>query len=930
LVLPVLIFAVPAFLGHPVLLGDDSAQNFPLRVLVGSQIRHGHLPIFDPYIWSGAPLLGGWNAGALYPLSFLFVILPGVGAWTLNLVITYWIAGIGSFAFLRASRLGAVASFLGALSFAFAGAMTAQVVHFGLVAGMSWVPVALLALLRLSERCTEARSSERHRDARRGRVGWTALLAVACALAILAGEPRAIVDFSIIIVVYALWRMLRLGRSAGQYAAWVACGIVLAGGLGAVQLLPGAAAVSTSQRALSSYYLFSSGSLYNRCLTLLLVPDLMGGSGSFGQPPFLGGYNLTEVTGYVGLMPLVGSFALLGRLRLRRPAPEWLVWQFLALLGVLLALGGNTPLWHVLIHIPLFGAQRLQSRNIVIADMGFAFLLAYWANSWLVAPEERGARRSRALGTLPAVLTVAVVVVAFAWGAGLLRWLGFSANLARYDGGLRLWFLPFGFLALGAISLILWGHRIGSVLRARVLTTFVVVDIVVFTLMVIVTAAPQYGSGGAPPTATTTTAPANSNPQHGAGSQEASPKASTPPPSPGATFETPPTLLGASAYAGSGRFAVYDPDLLNGRGLDTLGAPDLNVPVGVPSIQGYGSIVDGTYASETGTHQSTGLGQNILDPLAVRDGTLDQLDTTVLFAPRDYFLVTEVGEVAAPDPSAGRRQLSPSGAATWYFGENLLVTGIVVPDESAVADLAGGIRFGLLSADGRTTWAAAPQLDGSKSLGVTFTGPEPAVALVAQAGRDHTSLGAPTISSKDGTLFIADGQLEGAVVPPRWEFRGIDGSFAVFDDRFARPPLTLRALGEGTGRGSGATTTAGGGVVGASVLATQGPAFAPTSAEVSSPGGVEVIRAEAAIPGWRATWTPQSGQRVALPVRRVGLVQEVTVPRGRGVLAWAYDPPGWTAGWIISATALALLAALLLWWLVATRRSRSAKARSRV
>ena len=55
------------------------------------------------------------------------------------------------FFFLRALALASLPGFLGALSFAFAGAMSAQVGHFGLVAGMSWVPVQLLAVLRLSE-----------------------------------------------------------------------------------------------------------------------------------------------------------------------------------------------------------------------------------------------------------------------------------------------------------------------------------------------------------------------------------------------------------------------------------------------------------------------------------------------------------------------------------------------------------------------------------------------------------------------------------------------------------------------------------------------------------------------------------------------------------------------------------------------------------
>src|SRR5208282_1172458 len=134
--LPAVIFGVPALLGHAVLPGDDLGQNFPLRVLAGREIRAGQLPLYDPYIWSGAPLLAGWNAAAAYPFTWLFAILPGTAAWTVNLIATWAVAGLGMFAFLRTLRLATLASFLGAFSFTFAGAMSAQVTHFGLVAGM--------------------------------------------------------------------------------------------------------------------------------------------------------------------------------------------------------------------------------------------------------------------------------------------------------------------------------------------------------------------------------------------------------------------------------------------------------------------------------------------------------------------------------------------------------------------------------------------------------------------------------------------------------------------------------------------------------------------------------------------------------------------------------------------------------------------------
>src|SRR5215470_4564279 len=424
--LPAIVFGLPALLGHPVLPGDDLTQNFPLRVLAGREIRSGQLPLYNPYIWSGAPLLPGWNAGAAYPLTLLFALLPGVAAWALNMIITWAVAGVGMFAFLRALRLASFPSAVGALSFAFAGAMSAQVSHFGLVAGLSWVPVQLLSVLRL----TEARSTA-------SRISWTGVLAGAIGLTILAGEPRAIADAGVIVFIYALWRIARLGRRSASAAISVIAALALGICLGAAQWMPGVAAVGTSQRAASSAYLFNSGSLPPRWLFLMLVPDLLGGSGSFGQPAFFARYNLAEVTGYVGILPLIAAAVLLGRLRLRERLPEWIVWHFMTLTGIVLALGGHTPVGHLLAHLPFFGDQRLQSRNILIADLALSVLLAYWVND----PYGEGKKRSlevrgrrlhleTALGVAPALAMISIVIVSLRWGAGLLSWMRGAADAA--------------------------------------------------------------------------------------------------------------------------------------------------------------------------------------------------------------------------------------------------------------------------------------------------------------------------------------------------------------------------------------------------------------------------------------------------------------------------------------------------------------------
>ena len=886
LVLPVLVFGVPALLGHAVLPGDDLTQNLPLRVLAGRELRAGQLPLFDPYLWSGAPLLGGWNAGAAYPLTLLFALLPATAAWSLNLIITWAVAGLGMFFFLRALRLAAGPAVLGAISFAFAGAMSAQVSHFGLVAGMSWVPLELLGVLRLSQSRSVA-----------SRLGWIAVLGGAIGLTILAGEPRAIDDACVVVGIYAAWRVARRRRRGGPAALSIAAAAGLGAALGAVQWLPGLAAVSTSQRGAASAYLFNSGSLPARWLLLMLVPDVMGGSGSLGQPGFFTHYNLTEVTGYVGILPLIAAVVLLGRFRLRPRLPEWAVWHGLALVGIVLALGGNTPLGPLLFHVPLFGDQRLQSRNILVADLALAVLLAYWADHPL---SERSQRRRPAtwrrradpetvLGVLAPLAVITVALLGVLWGAGLLRWLGVSpAAAAGAAGRLAPWLVPYAVIGAAAIALVIFGRRLAPPVRARWISALVVTDVVVFTLLAVVAVLPGLGRAARPASA--------AGPAAGASSATA-------------------TVRPVADLGFPGRFAIYDPGQLEAGELTRLGAPDLNVLSATASVQGYSSLVDGFYAAATGSHGATGEGQNVLRPAAVSNGTLDQLDTSALLTLPGYLVTTAGGSQPAAGPAGtGQRDVAAGQQAGWYLGTPLDVARLEVPDARARRDAAAGIQIGLTTAAGVTRWFPATAASASV---LTVTPPAPVAAVAVLARRPPAAqpppaarparVGPPSVTEPGGTVRVADGQLQDALTTPHWGYAGQDGSFAVFADRRAAGPLSLQPAGGQT-------------VSGASVRRVAGPTASPAAAAVSSPRGVRLIRSVAATAGWTATWHPDGGVAVPLAVRRDGLVQAVDVPAGRGIVTWTYLPPGFRAG-----AALALAAVLVIAGLAAA----AARGRSR-
>jgi hypothetical protein len=878
--LPAVIFGLPALLGRAVLPGDDLTQNLPLRMLAGHQIRTGHLPLYDPYIWSGAPLLAGWNAGAAYPLTWLFAVLPGTAAWTVNMIATWAVAGLGMFCFLRALRLASLASFLGAFSFAFAGGMSAQVTHFGLVAGLSWVPLGLLSILRLSQDRSMA-----------SRLGWTAVLATAMGLVILAGEPRAIDDACVIVLIYAAWQVARLGRRAAPAALSVVAGLTLGAGLGAVQWLPGLAAITSSQRGANSMALYSSGSLPARWVLLTLVPDLLGGSGSLGQPSFFGFYNLTEVTSYVGILPLVAAFALLGRLRWRTRPPEWLVWHVMAMAGVALALGGNTPLGGLLYHLPLFGDQRLQSRNILVLDLALAVLLAYWADQPFRGPQTRRVTRETVLGVMPPLAAVAAVALAFTWGVGWIRWVGLDISpSAGVVDKLKPWLVPYAVLGVAATMLVVFGRRLRPGLRSRLIAGFVVVDVLVFTILCVV----EVGAGvpGSPAAASA------ADPVGAAAGRTTTAAALTAP------------LRPVAALGYPGRFAIYDPDLLDPGQLTGLDPPDNNALGGgaMPSVQGYSSTVDGLYAVATGAHTATGDGQNTLAPTAVADGTLDQLDTTVLLTPSAY-LVTQVGGngPAGGPAGTGRRVISAGQPATWYLGGTSDVSTVEVPDADASPDAATGAQIGLVALDGSTRWFSVRAIT-SSTLAVTLPEPMASVAVVARANLGRGSLGPPSVITADGTTFVADGQLQDALVAPHWTFAGFDGPFAVFANHDAQPPLRLEGL---PGRS----------VSGAWVKGSGGAPAEPAAATVFSPDGIRVIRSVAAISGWSATWHPHRGPAVALAVRADGLIQAADVPPGLGVVTWSYTPPGFPVGLALSLAAATFVAAFFA-LAGLTRRSR--------
>ncbi len=81
--------------------GDIHAYFYPYHVLPAALLAHGELPLWNPYAFSGIPLLADGQTALFHPASWLFFVLPAGAALNYSILSQFSIAGVGMFWLLR-------------------------------------------------------------------------------------------------------------------------------------------------------------------------------------------------------------------------------------------------------------------------------------------------------------------------------------------------------------------------------------------------------------------------------------------------------------------------------------------------------------------------------------------------------------------------------------------------------------------------------------------------------------------------------------------------------------------------------------------------------------------------------------------------------------------------------------------------------------
>jgi hypothetical protein len=450
-VVPLVLFGVALVQGLLIAPGDGGSYYLPLYMLAARAWEAGGLPAWNPYSFSGAPLLALGQAGVFYPPNLLMVVLPTFVGYDLLLIFHVFMAGLGaSLLALRLCRdpFGAAAAGVG---FALSGFWLGHLAHTSLEASAAWLPWTLLGFELLRERVSAPR---------------LLLAGSALALGVLAGHFQMVAITLMALGVYALALAAigRSGRGRSLLLAGVTAGLGLC--LGAVQLLPTASVLDQTARATYSYDQAMTYSFNWSHLALLFFPYLFGNPA--GHLPFTapygGEWNLTELAGYPGLALLVLAAAGLGVVRRDPRAAALAATGGLALIA---ALGASTPVGRLIYALPVYGHFRDWARYVVIVDLVVALLAA----CGVAALRDRSAGVRRAAGLRGCAMAAAVVLAAL-----VLPRLGPIADRAApgYTGVLAVAFPTVSAVLAGGCCLLAW-RRPGPAVVA-VLLLLVCVD----------------------------------------------------------------------------------------------------------------------------------------------------------------------------------------------------------------------------------------------------------------------------------------------------------------------------------------------------------------------------------------------------------------------------------------------------------------------
>lgn len=342
--------AYPEFAG-PVKNGampDVITQIYPWKHLVIETWKQGTVPLWNPYSFSGTPLLANYQSAVLSPFNLIFFILPFVDGFSLLVLLQPLLAGFFTYIFVRALKRSETASLISAVSFMFCGFITSWMGYGTLGYAILFLPLSLFSIEKyFLEKKTK----------------FLILLSLTIPLSFFSGHFQISAYFLLATAFYVLYKLVITKdiKAFMKVSIFVAFGMLLS----MPQLLPSVEFYSQSFRS----NIFQKDEVIPLSyLPSFFAPDF------FGNPvtrnDWFGHY--AEWNSYIGVLPLIFAFYAVTFKR----KSQTLFFYLLGIAAVLFSLDLKFADLLASLRIPVLSTSAA-SRIIVLYSFMFSVLSAF-------------------------------------------------------------------------------------------------------------------------------------------------------------------------------------------------------------------------------------------------------------------------------------------------------------------------------------------------------------------------------------------------------------------------------------------------------------------------------------------------------------------------------------------------------------------------
>jgi hypothetical protein len=401
-------FYRPLFLGETFFFRDITADVLAQKSMLVSFWRAKELPLWTPYPHGGQPYMADMTYYPLYPTNLLYVFLPFLKAFNLNIV--FHIIGGALAAYLCARTLGfqPVSSLLTGLVYAFCGYSLSLTTLSGRFLVLPYIPLLLLSW---------------HRYLLASQKKWFVIAVLLGVLQVMAGAPETNVVSLLSLLGWSLVYPYPQISIVRRLVRWITLGAVIIG-VSAIQLFPTIEMVSQSYRwGGVNYKEFTLWSLYPQALPELIFPGFFGDLDKY--PPlfyYWGGKLMQEnfpciVSLYCGCVAIVltlcGGLSGIDRNQefCRRVRLFLLV---LCLLSLLLSLGRFLPGFPILHRfVPLITLFRFPIKFLIAGLLPVALLTGYASEQLFGGTSDQHLVRVPSVKLIAAFWSLAAILILF-------------------------------------------------------------------------------------------------------------------------------------------------------------------------------------------------------------------------------------------------------------------------------------------------------------------------------------------------------------------------------------------------------------------------------------------------------------------------------------------------------------------------------------